>query len=119
MGLGPEVKERRRAFGLSQEHLAHEAGVTLSAIQRLEAGQVRDPRISTLSGVAHALGTTVAELLREPALAGGKGEAPEAGRPADEVWVRIPYGPGGRSEAHKEARRILSEAADRGEINLD
>jgi transcriptional regulator with XRE-family HTH domain len=65
MDLGPRVRERRRALGLSQERIAHEAGVTMSAIQRLESGFIRDPHYSTLEGIAHALGTTVAELVGE------------------------------------------------------
>src|SRR5215213_994677 len=65
MVLGSRMRERRRERGLSQERLANQAGVTLSAIQRLEAGQVSDPHYSTLTGIAHALGTTVAELVGE------------------------------------------------------
>ena len=74
MALGRRVRERRRARGFSQERLAREAGVTWSAIQRLEAGQVNDPHYSTLSGIANALNTTVAELIGEPAVT-GKDEA--------------------------------------------
>src|SRR5215208_8278906 len=68
MVLGSRMRERRRERGLSQERLANQAGVTLSAIQRLEAGQVSDPHYSTLTGIAHALGTTVAELVGEKEL---------------------------------------------------
>lgn len=119
MALSQKVRDHRQALGLSQERLAQAAGLTWGSIQRLESGQVRDPHYSTLESVAGALGMRVSELMEEPALAVGKGEAPEAGRSAAEVWARIPYGPGGRDEAGKEAIRILSEAADRGEINLD
>src|SRR5215203_658189 len=68
MVLGSRMRERRRERGLSQERLANQAGVTLSAIQRLEAGQVSDPHYSTLTGIAHALDTTVAELVGEKEL---------------------------------------------------
>jgi transcriptional regulator with XRE-family HTH domain len=63
--IGSRVRERRRALRLSQENLASQAGLTWSAIQRLEAGQVKDPHYSTLSAIAGVLGTTVAELVGE------------------------------------------------------
>jgi transcriptional regulator with XRE-family HTH domain len=65
MVLGQKVRERRKAFGLSQEHLAHRAGVSLNAVHKLEAGRITDPHFSTLSGIARALDTTVAELVGE------------------------------------------------------
>jgi transcriptional regulator with XRE-family HTH domain len=80
MVLGSRMRERRRERGLSQERLANQAGVTLSAIQRLEAGQVSDPHYSTLTGIAHALGTTVAELVGEKELF-PLDEAPSQGPP--------------------------------------
>jgi len=79
MTIGPRVRERRVALGLSQERLAAEAGLTWSAVQRLEAGKVADPHYSTLSGIAHVLGTTVAELVGEEEPALPLDEAPETG----------------------------------------
>src|SRR5215211_3251598 len=67
MTIGQTVRERRRARGLSQEQLGQRVGVTLSAIQRLESGRIQDPHYSTLSGIARALDTTVAELTGESA----------------------------------------------------
>jgi transcriptional regulator with XRE-family HTH domain len=80
MDLGQKVRERRKAFGLSQEHLAHRAGVSLNAVHKLEAGRITDPHFSTLSGIAHALDTTVAELVGEEA-AVPLAEASETGPP--------------------------------------
>src|SRR5215212_1921426 len=65
MTIGPRVRERRIALGLSQENLAHAAGLSWGAIQRLEAGKIVDPHYSTLEGIAHTLGTTIAELVGE------------------------------------------------------
>ncbi len=65
MGFGPKVRERRTALGFSQERLAHQAGLSWTAVERLEAGTIVDPHYSTLHGIAHALGTTVAELVGE------------------------------------------------------
>jgi HTH-type transcriptional regulator, cell division transcriptional repressor len=65
MTIGPRVRERRLALGLSQDRLAHEAGLTWSAVQKLETGKIVDPHYSTLEALSHALGTTVAELVGE------------------------------------------------------
>jgi transcriptional regulator with XRE-family HTH domain len=65
MAIGPRVRERRIALGLSQEQLARRADISLNAMGKLETGRIIDPHYSTLSGLAHALGTTVAELVGE------------------------------------------------------
>jgi transcriptional regulator with XRE-family HTH domain len=75
MAVGPTIRERRGALGISQERLAREAGLTWSAVQRLEAGKTTDPHYSTLSGIAHVLGTTVAELVGEESEAPAPGNA--------------------------------------------
>ncbi len=79
MGFGPKVRERRTALGFSQEHLAHQAGLSWAAVQRLEAGTIVDPHYSTLHSIAHALGTTVAELVGEKELAVPLADASETG----------------------------------------
>jgi transcriptional regulator with XRE-family HTH domain len=68
MDLGPRVRERRVALGLSQEQLARRADVGLNAVHRLEMGQTTDPHFSTLSAIAEALGTTIAQLVGEEEL---------------------------------------------------
>jgi|SRR5215203_355489 len=65
MDIGPRVRERRAALGLSQEQLARQAEVSLNAIHKLEMGRITDPHFSTLSAIAGALDTTVAELVGE------------------------------------------------------
>lgn len=49
---------------MSQDQLAELVGMDRRTIQRYEAGK-RDPRYGDLLLIAHALGTTVAELVRE------------------------------------------------------
>src|SRR5215211_509930 len=109
MVLGSRMRERRRERGLSQERLANQAGVTLSAIQRLEAGQVSDPHYSTLTGIAHALGTTVAELVGEKELV-PLAEAPPPG--PDEV-AQADYDPYRwiQDKTTEELQQIALEAA--------
>jgi transcriptional regulator with XRE-family HTH domain len=69
MVLAPRVKELRTERGLSQENLAHRAGLSWGAVQKLEAGQVNDPHYSTLASIARVLDTTVVELVEGPARA--------------------------------------------------
>ena len=55
--------ERRRRLGLSQTTVAARMGTSQSAVARLEAGG-SDPRLSTLTRYAAALGTTVSYAVR-------------------------------------------------------
>jgi ribosome-binding protein aMBF1 (putative translation factor) len=52
--LGKAVRERRLALGISQTELARRAGMTQSAVSRLEAGGMT-PTIGVLDRVAAAL----------------------------------------------------------------
>ncbi len=72
--LGAAIKTGRVAKGLSQESLAHQAGITKNQLQLIEAGRSSgradgvgpsNPRMATLSGLAAVLEVTVAELLSE------------------------------------------------------
>jgi transcriptional regulator with XRE-family HTH domain len=63
--LGRNVRERRKAAGMSQEDLAARTDVDQAYISRLEAGE-KNPTILTLWHVAQALETTSAGLLQEP-----------------------------------------------------
>ena len=118
MSIGDKVRATRKAAGISQEEVARRAGVSLNVINRLERGVILDPHYSTLRGIASALGVSVEDLVREPALA-GKAEAPKAGPATPEAYFRVPYGPGGRAKAREEAVRFIEEAADRGELRPD
>jgi transcriptional regulator with XRE-family HTH domain len=134
---GQKAKERRRALGYSQEHVAHLAGLSWAAVQRLEAGKIADPHFSTLSGIASALGMTVAELAAEEPVPLGDGPQ-ESGQPEgrhipveihggvgvsdsvkplifghlDELrqFVRQEYG------VDEEFERLISEMEDRAEV---
>jgi transcriptional regulator with XRE-family HTH domain len=78
--LGERLRAVRKARDLSQEALAREAGVSLNLVNKLERGVVTDPHYSTLSGIAGALGVSLAELIEEPVLA-EKAEAPPLSGP--------------------------------------
>ena len=60
--IGPALRAIREGRGWSRETLAHHAGVSWAAIAQIEAGRRPDPRLSTMLGLAAALGVTVDRL---------------------------------------------------------
>jgi transcriptional regulator with XRE-family HTH domain len=60
--LAQNVRTMRQAKGLSQEELAHEAGIHRTYVGSIERGE-RNATISTLELLASVLGVTVPELL--------------------------------------------------------
>ena len=61
--FGAVVRRRREAAGLSQEDLAHRAGLHRTYISLLERG-LRAPSIVVVRKVAEGLGTTMTSLIR-------------------------------------------------------
>jgi transcriptional regulator with XRE-family HTH domain len=59
--LGEEVRERRKQRNLSQEALAHQAGVHPNVVGRLERGSY-NITVLTLLAIAVKLNTSVLEL---------------------------------------------------------
>lgn len=60
--IGPKVRELREAARVSQEDLAHQAGISTSTLSRIERGTYQ-PRLDTLNKLAQALSVPVADLL--------------------------------------------------------
>jgi transcriptional regulator with XRE-family HTH domain len=58
------LQDERRAKGLSQEALAHKAGLHRTYVGLIERGQ-RKPTIEVGHALARALGTTLSDLIRE------------------------------------------------------
>jgi transcriptional regulator with XRE-family HTH domain len=69
LNLAERIRTVRKDRQLSQEDLAHRAGLSLRAYRSLERGEAVDPHYSSLSGIAAGLGMSVGELIEEPALA--------------------------------------------------
>ena len=65
VSIGERVRAGRKALHLSQEEVARRAGVSLNQVNRLERGEIVDPRYSTLRGLARALGVPVEALVKE------------------------------------------------------
>ena len=69
MSLGEKIRELRKADlppgepgRITQESLAHDAGISVSTLQRIESG-THQPRLKTLRTLAKALGVPARELL--------------------------------------------------------
>lgn len=95
VALGRRLRHHRREAGLTLAALAQRVGLSPSALSLLENGR-REPRVSTLSSLAEALGVTVPELLSA---------APPSRRAALEVrWERAQRSPGFESLGIPEVR---------------
>lgn len=63
--LAENVKKYRAKLGLSQEELAHKAGVTYSTLTKIEMGVNQNPKVKTLQQIAAALDVTLNDLMKE------------------------------------------------------
>lgn len=61
--LGQAIREIREKRGLTQEVVAHEAGVTASTYGLIERGQ-SNPTWATVDDIALALGVSIGELAK-------------------------------------------------------
>ena len=61
--LGEAIRQLRAKRGITQEDLAHEAAITIGTLSLIERGHA-NPTWSTISGIASALGVSMAELGR-------------------------------------------------------
>lgn len=66
--LGVNLTRARKKSGLSQERVAHEAGISTFTYRKLEKGESNpgtsaNPRLRTLAALAEVLDVAVAELL--------------------------------------------------------
>jgi transcriptional regulator with XRE-family HTH domain len=61
--VGERVRRLRKRAKLTQQELAGKAGISLSNLAQIEQGQKVDPRVSTITALAEALGVDVNELL--------------------------------------------------------
>ncbi len=69
--LGITLQRLRLERGLSQERLAHMAGISSYTYQKFEKGESKpgtpmNPRLFTLVAIAQVLGTTIDDLLPTP-----------------------------------------------------
>ena len=60
--LAERLKDARRAAMFTQEELAGESSVGVATIRRIEGGEIKEPRFSTLRKLARALDVDPREL---------------------------------------------------------
>jgi transcriptional regulator with XRE-family HTH domain len=63
MKTGEKVKRLRRGNGLTQVELSKASGVSQGTIAQIEQGEVAQPRPSTITKLAKALGVSGMDLL--------------------------------------------------------
>jgi transcriptional regulator with XRE-family HTH domain len=92
MPFKDRLRKLRDAAGLTQQQLAVAAGLTISAVAQMEAGKIKDPRISTLKALAKALGVGLLALAEN-----GDEEEPAAAEKAEQTPPEAPK-PRGRKK---------------------
>lgn len=83
--LGAHITALRMRMGESVASFAMRSGVAKSHMYKLEAGGLENPTVTTLEGIARALGITLDELMGNPRSARGKREPAERPIPASLV----------------------------------
>ena len=63
MALGRKLKRLRERRGLAQRTLASRAGLPVSYVGRVEAGEITSPTVATRRKLAEALGVPITALL--------------------------------------------------------
>jgi transcriptional regulator with XRE-family HTH domain len=61
--IARRLKALREIAGMSQQSLAVSAGLSVSLVSQIERGSRVDPRMSTITALAGALGVTLDELV--------------------------------------------------------
>ena len=61
--LSKRLRELRAAAGMTQQQLAVAAGLSVSLVSQIEQGTNADPKVSTVTNLARALGVGVASLI--------------------------------------------------------
>jgi transcriptional regulator with XRE-family HTH domain len=61
--IARQLKALREVAGMSQQSLAVSAGLSVSLVSQIERGSRVDPRISTITALATALGVSLDELV--------------------------------------------------------
>src|ERR1017187_2648337 len=97
--LKDKFKKLREKAGISRQEVATKAGLSWSLIAQIEQGKKSDVRVSTLLGMARALGVDAGVLLAAFAEAFEAAEAAEAGEPTKKKIERKTKSTGGAKKA--------------------
>jgi transcriptional regulator with XRE-family HTH domain len=61
--LAENLRLARERAGLTQQQLAVAAGLSVSIVSQIEQGKTPDPRVSTVTSLARALGVGIQDLV--------------------------------------------------------
>lgn len=65
-GLGRRLQRARKAAGMTQQSLCHEANISYSTLAKIERGAIKSPSIFTIQSLTNALGISLDALLGTP-----------------------------------------------------
>jgi transcriptional regulator with XRE-family HTH domain len=85
--LASRIRELRQGHGLTQQDLSQASGLSRSYISRLEMGDIALPSRERLRALAHALGTSLDDLLQ----AAGFLDTPQGDLPDFKTYLRRKY----------------------------
>lgn len=61
--IGQVIKRLRNEKGLTQEELSRQAGITYTSLVKIETGQVKDPRVNTITKISNALHVSIDKIV--------------------------------------------------------
>ncbi len=83
--LGKRLQEARRAAGLTQQAMCHQAGISYSTLAKIERGAIKAPSIFTIKQIAEVLGTSLDNLI------GAKSAAHTGGKSVSKSGIRFVF----------------------------
>ena len=84
------LNEMKRKSGKTTEQISLESGIPRGTLNKLFAGQTKDPGYSTISAVVHTLGFTVDDLDTQKNAAESEGEDPaETAARAERLYTAL------------------------------
>lgn len=107
MDIGQRIKKARKSAGLTQKGLAAQIGAATGTIQQYELGK-RQPRLEQLQAIAHALDTSVSELV-EPGY-----WSTVSREEVEESWGGSAMGPAVQMSARERVDTALGKLNDAG-----
>ena len=63
LALGKQLQAARKAGGMTQQQLCHQAGISYSTLTKIERGAIKSPSIFTVQSIATALGRSLDSLV--------------------------------------------------------
>lgn len=103
--LGKFVVAQRERQGVSVNELARRSGVDPTSVSRIERGEIINPPVTTLRGLAKGLGVPVAEVYAKA------GVTKPSDLPAIEPYLRTKYGRLLPKEARAEIAQSFADIA--------